>query len=199
MCYCISIHFLNDQRLILSSSAFTFRTDFYWAMAQDLSGSGQATSSFLQRWWWSEQHHLSEGKRPARPGLGWDVTSRASCLAFQRWWLQGWLETQVMAGGSLSHALLGLSFASTSLSASSLFLLLIPCSLWISTLGQLSPAFWKESWTPFFLQKPLYFLELFLDSWSWRGWSLIWMLNRNGWWNSEVIGVMSDESFWMWC
>lgn len=25
------------------------------------------------------------------------------------------------------------------------------------------------------------------------------MLNRNGWWNSEVIGVMSDKSFWMWC
>ena len=119
---------------------------------------------------------FQKGRDQPGPGLGCDVTSRASHLALQRWWPWGWLEGQATVGGSLSCALLGRSWkehcalqarvCQHHLASHSCSL----CSPWISTLGQLSPTSWKESQTPLFLQKPLYFL---LAVGSWRDWSLM--------------------------
>lgn len=110
----------------------------------------QATSSFLQRCWWSERDRLSEGKRPAwaRYGLGRDVQSIspgfAEMMAAGLAWGagDGWKFPFLCTFGKVLNGALSLaSVCQHRLSSHSCSL----CSLWISTLGQLSPGSWKEA------------------------------------------------------
>lgn len=92
----------------------------------------QATSSFLQRGWWSERDHLSEGKRPAwaRYGLGWDIQSIspgfAEMVAAGLAWGagDGWKFPFPCTFGKVLNG--APSLASAGLSASSFFPLLFP-------------------------------------------------------------------------
>lgn len=110
MCYCILIHLLNSQCSILSRSAFTLpcgiRIDFHWASTQDLPVPGHLVLSAEVSVIWTGSPFRRE---ETSPGQVWALMwhPEPSHLALQRWWLQGWLKGQAMAGSSLSRALLG--------------------------------------------------------------------------------------------
>lgn len=134
MCYCILICFPNNRCFALRSAfALPCRIRIDFSLILDprpvrprpphpfCRDAGDLNTITFQK-----------GRDGPGPGLGCEVTSRASHLPLQTWWPQGWLEGQAVAEGPLSCVFFGkvlkraLCALSMGWSASSFYPLLFP-------------------------------------------------------------------------